>query len=55
MDRASHPVFSPGRLGPLALRNRVIKCGTNEGLSRDGLMTERLLEWHREMAADTAQ
>ncbi len=51
MDRASHPVFSPGRLGPLALRNRVVKCGTNEGLSRDGLMTERLLEWHREMAA----
>jgi 2,4-dienoyl-CoA reductase-like NADH-dependent reductase (Old Yellow Enzyme family) len=35
----------------LALRNRVLKCGTNEGLSRDGLVTEPLVEWHREFAA----
>ncbi len=40
----------PGRLGPLELRNRVVKCGTNEGMSRDGLMTDRLLAWHREFA-----
>lgn len=44
-------VFTPGRLGPLTLRNRVVKCGTNEGLSRDGLVTEPLVAWHREMAA----
>jgi 2,4-dienoyl-CoA reductase-like NADH-dependent reductase (Old Yellow Enzyme family) len=45
------PVFRPGRLGPVALRNRVVKCGTNEGMSRDGLVTERLIDWHREFAA----
>ena len=48
---AAHPVFTPGRLGPIELRNRVIKCGTNEGMSREGLVTDRLIEWHREFAA----
>lgn len=45
------PVFTPTRLGPLTLRNRVVKCGTNEGLSREGFVTEPLIAWHREMAA----
>jgi 2,4-dienoyl-CoA reductase-like NADH-dependent reductase (Old Yellow Enzyme family) len=44
-------VFAPGRLGAVELRNRVIKCGTNEGMSRDGLVTERLIDFHREFAA----
>lgn len=44
-------VFTPARVGPLTLRNRVVKCGTNEGLSRDGLVTEPLIDWHREVAA----
>ncbi len=44
------PVFTPARLGPRRLRNRVVKCATNEGLSRDGLVTERLIEWHRRFA-----
>ena len=47
----AHPVFTPGRLGPIELRNRIIKCGTNEGMSREGLVTDRLIEWHREFAA----
>jgi 2,4-dienoyl-CoA reductase-like NADH-dependent reductase (Old Yellow Enzyme family) len=47
----SADVFSPGRLGPLLLRNRVVKCGTNEGKARAGLVTDRLIEWHREFAA----
>lgn len=47
-------VFTPYQLGPLALRNRLVKCGTNEGLSRDGLVTDRLVEWHREIAAGGA-
>ena len=46
-----HGVFTPGRLGPVELRNRVVKCGTNEGMSRDGLVTQRLIDWHREFAA----
>ena len=45
------PVFAPARLGPLLLRNRIIKSGTNEGLSRAGLVTERLIAWHRMFAA----
>ena len=45
------PVFEPARLGPIELRNRVIKCGTNEGMSRDGLMTDALIDFHREFAA----
>jgi 2,4-dienoyl-CoA reductase-like NADH-dependent reductase (Old Yellow Enzyme family) len=44
-------LFAPARLGPIELRNRVVKCGTNEGMSRDGLVTERLVDWHREFAA----
>ncbi|MCZ6785369.1 MAG: NADH:flavin oxidoreductase [Proteobacteria bacterium] len=51
MSAADHPVFGPGKLGPLELRNRVIKCGTNEGMSRDGLVTDQLIEWHRAFAA----
>jgi 2,4-dienoyl-CoA reductase-like NADH-dependent reductase (Old Yellow Enzyme family) len=44
-------VFSSGRLGPIELRNRIVKCGTNEGMSRDGLVTEPLIAFHREFAA----
>ena len=43
--------FTPYRLGPIELRNRIVKCGTNEGMSRGGLMTDALLDWHREFAA----
>ena len=44
-------LFSPARLGPIELRNRIVKCGTNEGMSRDGLVTDPLIAWHREFAA----
>jgi 2,4-dienoyl-CoA reductase-like NADH-dependent reductase (Old Yellow Enzyme family) len=50
-ERAQMRVFTPARLGPLELRNRVVKCGTNEGMSRDGLVTDPLVAWHREFAA----
>ena len=42
--------FAPARLGPVLLRNRVVKSGTNEAMSRDGLVTDRLIDWHREFA-----
>lgn len=53
MERVSNPpdVFSPGRLGPLTLRNRVIKGATNEGLSHRSLVTKELVEFHRAFAA----
>ena len=49
MDRKR--VFTPARLGPIELRNRVVKCATNEGMSRDGCVTDRLIAWHREFAS----
>ncbi len=49
--RAPHPVFTRARLGPIELRNRVVKCGTNEGLARGGLVTDALIAWHRRFAA----
>ncbi len=44
-------VFSPFRLGPISLRNRIVKCGTHEGMARGGRVTQRLIDWHRGFAA----
>jgi 2,4-dienoyl-CoA reductase-like NADH-dependent reductase (Old Yellow Enzyme family) len=43
--------FSPFTLGPVTLRNRVIKAATYEGLPRRGLVTAELIEFHRKVAA----
>lgn len=51
MATGTPSLFAPARLGPIELRNRVIKCGTNEGMARGGLVTDRLIAWHREFAA----
>jgi 2,4-dienoyl-CoA reductase-like NADH-dependent reductase (Old Yellow Enzyme family) len=45
------PVLTPTRLGPLALRNRIVKCATYETRSEGGLVTDALIDWHRELAA----
>lgn len=39
-------VFTPGRIGPLTLRNRTIKAATYEGLSHRGLVTQDLVDFH---------
>src|SRR4051812_48288001 len=44
-------VFEPARLGPRTLRNRVIKAATFEGMSRRGLVTDALIDFHRAAAA----
>ena len=44
-------VFSPGKVGGLQLRNRVIRAGCFEGLCPDGCVSDRLIEHHRAVAA----
>ncbi|MFD7862477.1 NADH:flavin oxidoreductase [Streptomyces sp. NPDC059783] len=39
-------VLAPARLGPLELRNRVIKAATYEGLSHKSLVTQDLVDFH---------
>lgn len=48
---ATSPILSPTRLGPITLRNRIVKCATYETRCRDGLVTDDLIDWHREAAA----
>ena len=39
-----------GSLGPVRLRNRTVKAATFEGMARKGLVTDRLVDFHRVMA-----
>jgi 2,4-dienoyl-CoA reductase-like NADH-dependent reductase (Old Yellow Enzyme family) len=50
-DGPTPDVFAPASLGPLTLRNRVIKAATFEGAAPGGIVSERLIEFHRQMAA----
>lgn len=42
--------FAPAELGPVRLRNRVIKAATSEGRSPDGLVTDDLIDFHLRFA-----
>jgi 2,4-dienoyl-CoA reductase-like NADH-dependent reductase (Old Yellow Enzyme family) len=44
-------VFSPAKLGPVTLRNRIIKAATFEGATPDALVTDDLINYHRLPAA----
>ncbi|MCZ4122326.1 NADH:flavin oxidoreductase [Streptomyces sp. H39-S7] len=44
-------VLRPAQLGPLRLRNRIIKAATFEGVTPDALVTDALIEYHRRPAA----
>lgn len=43
--------FAPATLGPVTLRNRVVKAATFEGATPDNVVTDRLIDFHRAVAA----
>jgi 2,4-dienoyl-CoA reductase-like NADH-dependent reductase (Old Yellow Enzyme family) len=43
--------LAPATLGPVRLRNRVIKAATFEGMSRNGVVSDDLIAFHRRVAA----
>jgi 2,4-dienoyl-CoA reductase-like NADH-dependent reductase (Old Yellow Enzyme family) len=42
--------FGPARLGPLRLRNRILKAATFEGMTGGQTVSDRLVSFHRTMA-----
>jgi 2,4-dienoyl-CoA reductase-like NADH-dependent reductase (Old Yellow Enzyme family) len=46
--------FRPAMLGPVQLRNRIIKAATFEGRTPDALVTDELIDFHRRVAAGGA-
>lgn len=42
--------LQPATLGPVRLRNRIIKAATSEGRSPDGLVTDDLIAFHKRFA-----
>ena len=50
-DEPTADPFGPATLGPVRLRNRVVKAATSEGRSPDGLVTDDLIDFHRRFAA----
>ncbi|MEE2031733.1 NADH:flavin oxidoreductase [Rhodococcus chondri] len=50
MTKPRPTVFEPARLGPLTLRNRIVKAATFEGVMPRGAVTDKLIEFHAEVA-----
>ena len=43
-------IFEPARLGPLTLRNRIVKAATFEGVMPRGAVSDDLINFHAEVA-----
>lgn len=50
MSDLLNKAFSPAKLNGLALRNRIIKAGTFEGMTPGGIPNKRLIRHHAEIA-----
>lgn len=51
MNDSAPDILAPATLGPLRLRNRVLKAATFEGMTPKSLVSDRLIEFHRLVAA----
>ncbi len=43
--------FAPARLGPMSVRNRILKAATFEGMTPDHVVSDPLIAFHRRVAA----
>ena len=50
----SRKAFTPGKIGDLQLRNRIIRAGCFEGMCENGSCSDLLIEHHRKVAAGGA-
>ena len=49
LDRMPPDPFAPARLGPIRLRNRIIKSATFEARTPGGLVSQQLIDFHTEV------
>ncbi len=49
-DPVPRAVFEPATLGPLTLKNRIVKAATFEGVTPKGAVTDDLVAFHRRIA-----